>query len=219
MKRIGLLSIALAMALTVACNRNAPSNTTATTAANEPNAIGTAGEADRNTVSTGDKDFVKDVSTANMAEIELGQLAAQRAVSADVKQFAQMMVTDHTKAGADLKQAVSQWNIPMASALDEKHQDLKVKLSKLQGRQFDHEYMEAMVQGHQDVMDKLETRVDGHGALGRDKDTNPVPEKSDNHVTSSINTWAAATLPAVHHHLDQAKMIEEKIDRSRNTTH
>jgi putative membrane protein len=218
MKRIGLLSIALATAVTVACNGNARSDNAAANSANDPTAVGTAGEADRNTVSDADRNFVKDVSVANMAEIELGQLASQRGVSADVKQFGQMMVQDHTKAGTEFQQAVSQYNIPLPQALDETHQDLKMKLSKLQGLDFDKEYISAMVDGHEAVLDKLETRVDGHGVLGTDKDTNPVPEKSDNHVTMAINQWAAATLPTVRHHADTAKQIKQKLDHGRNST-
>jgi len=218
MKRMGLLSIALATAVTVACNGNARNDNAAANTTSETAAVGTAGEADRNTVTDGDRDFVKDVVVANMAEIELGEMAGQRAVTPDVKQFGQMMVKDHTMAGNELKQAIAQYNVPMPTAIDEKHQDLKMRLSKLKGLDFDKEYMAAMVDGHENVLDKLETRVDGHGALGRDKDTNPVAEKSDNHVTMSINQWAATTLPAVKHHLDTAKAAKDKLAGHRNST-
>ena len=220
MKRIALLSIAIAIAGTVACNSASRSDNTAARTANDPTAVGTSGAADRNnTVTDADRDFVKEVSTANMAEIELGRMASERAVSPDVKQFGQMMVTDHTKAGNELKQAVAPYNIPLAQALDQKHQDLQAKLSKLQGREFDREYINAMADGHQDVLDKLETRVDGHGLLGRDKDTTPVAEKSDNAATMAINQWAAASIPTVKHHLDTAKGIKDNKSSRRNSTH
>jgi putative membrane protein len=216
MKRTGLLTIALATALTVACNGNARNDgaSTNTAARDQPNAVGTAGEADRNAVTDSDRDFVKDVSIANMAEIELGQLAMQRGVTTDVKQFGQMMVTDHTKAFNELKQAVSAFSVPIPTALDDKHQELKTKLSKLQGREFDKEYISAMVDGHEAVLDKLETRVDGHGVLGRDKDTSPVPEKSENRLTMATNQWSATTLPGVRTHLEMAKQIKDRIGRN-----
>ncbi len=220
MTRIGLLSIALATAVTVACNGNARTDRNAANAPNDQTtAVGTAGEADRNAVTDSDKDFVRDVAVANMAEIELGQMASKQGLSADVKQFGQMMVTDHTKAGAEFKQAISAHSVPVPSALDEKHAELKARLAKLHGRDFDREYINAMIDGHQAVMDKLETRVDGHGALGLDKDKNPVAEKSDNHLTASINQWSAATLPAVNHHLETAKQIKDRMDSHKNSTH
>jgi len=48
-------------------------------------------------------DFLGDVSRGNMAEIALSQLAADRAQNESVKQFAQMMVTDHTAAATSFR--------------------------------------------------------------------------------------------------------------------
>jgi putative membrane protein len=47
-----------------------------------------------------------------MAEVELAKLARDHAASADVKQFAQMMIDDHTKAGDQLKQIATSNSIP-----------------------------------------------------------------------------------------------------------
>jgi hypothetical protein len=45
------------------------------------------------------------------------------------------------------------------------------------------------------------------------------PETSDNVPTEKVNTWAANTLPTVRHHLDEAKLIKDKLDNShRNDT-
>jgi putative membrane protein len=90
--------IALAASVTIAgCGRNDRRDN----AADRPGgAVGTAGQADK--VSRGDKDFVHDVALANMAEIELGKMAAERGTNARVKKFGQMMVDDHTPAGEQL---------------------------------------------------------------------------------------------------------------------
>ena len=81
--------------------------------------------------------FVEKASIANMAEIQLGQLAVERAQDPQVKQFAQTMIDDHTKAQEQLKTVASSQNIPVPSALDGKHQKLHDKLAKLQGAEFD----------------------------------------------------------------------------------
>ena len=100
MKRMGLLSIAFATVVAVGCNGNNHKDIAAT---GDPSAVGTAGEADRNKVSSGDKDFVRDLTIANMAEVELGKMANERSTNAEVKKFGQMMVDDHTPAGNKLK--------------------------------------------------------------------------------------------------------------------
>ncbi len=230
MKRFGLLSLALATAVTVACNGNARTDR----ASNDTNStIGTSGAAERNSgVSRGDENFVRDMLMDGNAEIELGKMAEQKATSPEVKRFAQMMVSDHTQAAAQLKQIAATYNIQPDSKLDDKHQDLMNKLSKLSGADFDREYMSAMVDNHQDAVDSLEKHVDiarnpnestsdrVKGTFGSNKDAKEragevSPEKADNHVEASENSWAAQTLPVVRKHLDEAKQIKDNLQHSR----
>jgi len=230
MKRIGFLSIALAAVVAVGCDTHRASTTNT---AGDPAAVGTAGEGDRNKVSSGDKDFVNDLAIANMAEVELGKMATERSTNAEVKKFGQMMVDDHTAAGDKLKAVASQHNIPVPTALDEKHIELRDKLAKLQGADFDREYSSAMADGHEAVLDKLGSRVDkadlakwktettervsGQKVTERVHATTILPEKSDNPVTMSINQWAADAYPTVQVHLDAAKALDGGLKRT-NTT-
>jgi len=101
---------------------------------------------------TGDvQQFVQQAAVAGMAEVQLGQLAQQRASNNQVKEFARMMVRDHTKANNELKQAAKGQNIQLPTQLDQKHQDLMQRLQQLRGADFDREYMSAMVDGHMEV--------------------------------------------------------------------
>src|SRR5215208_5984640 len=104
MRNAGFAAAALALTLTAGCNKD--NGSTANGTANGA-PVGTAGRAD-NGVSSGDRDFVRDVATMNTAEIELAKVAAARAGGTDVKQFAQKMVTDHNSAGEKLKTYASQ---------------------------------------------------------------------------------------------------------------
>jgi len=227
MKRYGFLSIALVAAITLGCNANDSRDANA----NNPSgsAVGTAGTNDRNAVSAGDRDFVRDVSVANMAEIELGRMASERGANAAVKKFGQMMVDEHTKAGDKLKPIASQHNIPLATELDDKHRDLRDKLAKLQSAEFDREYMDAMVDGHEDMLDKLGSRVDKasleeYRASVTDRVTGEqvkaevdakaiLPEKSDNAITMSINEWAAELYPVVQAHHVAAKALQDSLKK------
>ena len=43
-----------------------------------------------------------------------------------------------------------------------------------------------------------------------------IPEKSDDQVTSALNTWAAAVYPIAAGHLDSAKALQTAMKRSTN---
>lgn len=218
MKRMGILPVFCAAALVVACN-----STKAVDNRNEPAAVGTAGEVDRTAVHESERNFVSTMLSDGTAEVELGRMAAQRAVNPDVRRFGQMMADDHTKAGADLKQVATMYNIAVTPQDEAQHKELMDRLSTLRGLQFDKEYMKAMVDGHEHAVDSLEGRVDSTASLkdqitDRDKaDQQVVAEKDDNAVTASVNAWAAVALPVVRRHLDQAKSINDSLDRKGRT--
>lgn len=202
MKRIALLPIAFAAVLTFACNADNRSST------DDSGTVGTTGAA----VSAGDREFVEQSMAGGMAEIELGRLAMERSANTEVKQFADMLVKDHSKAGEELRQIAMRHSIPMPTAIDEEHQELKSKLSTLKGPEFDREYMNAMVEGHEDVVDRLQTRA-SEDRFGDDKGS-VRPEGSDNPVEADINQWAAGALPTVRHHLDEARRVHDGLGRN-----
>jgi putative membrane protein len=201
MRNIAVVPVVLAAALSFACNAENRNRTNETT-------VGTTGDA----VSAGDRDFVEDLTIAGKAEVEIGQMAMQRAASAEVKQFADMMVKDHAKAGEELKQVAMKHAIPLPAALDAPHEELKTKLSNLQGAEFDREYMSAMVDGHENVVDRLQTRA-SEDRIGDNKGE-VKPESSDNPIEADLNQWAAAALPTVRHHLDEAKRIHDGLGKA-----
>lgn len=223
MKRIGIPALVLVTAVAAGCQRNDRANSAVPGGGT---AVGTSGTTD---LSFADKDFLEDVAIANMAEIELGRMALQRAANADVKKYAQMMIDDHTAAGETFKRAIAKYNITLPTAIDDDHRDLKDKLAKQQGADFDRDYIAAMVDGHEDLLDKLGSRVDKE-KLGewrtkyedrlanrqteeRAEALRVMPERSDNPVTMSINQWAADTYPSVYSHLHAAKALDDKIKK------
>ena len=227
MRRMGVMAVLLAAVVAVGCDKSG------NRAANDSPAVGTAGRAD-NHVSAGDRDFVRDVATMNMAEIELSRTALQRSASADIKKFAQMMVDDHPGAGDRLKAFASQHQIEVPAQLDEQHLDLREKLAAKQALEFDKDYADAMVNGHQDFVDKLESRIDKDtlskfratrdSVVGAAKErteatveaTAVTAERSDNPVTMGINQWAAETYTVAYAHLEAAKALRDGV-RKRST--
>src|SRR6188768_2040810 len=203
MRKTAVCVAALAVALAAGCNR---SHTTSDSSAT----VGTAGRS-ANAMSSGDLDLVRDVARINTADLELGRLASDRG-GADVKQFAQMMVRDHTEAGAKLQQLAAQRAIDVPAELDSADRDLRDKLSAKQGLDFDREYSEAMVDAHQKLVDKLASRIDKdtlakskvdveHGPDTSVKATAVVAEKSDDPNTMAVNEFAAQLYPVANAHL------------------
>lgn len=213
MKSRSLLALVCAGVLMAGCNST---NRTSNTTANETGAAATAGSG----VSNSDTNFVNHMLSDGTAEVELAKLAQDHAANPEVKQFSEMMIQDHTKAADELKQVASNHSIPLDVKIDDKHQDLMDKLSKLRGADFDKQYMDAMVDDHEDVVGDLRSRVDENRSLAdRVTGKNPEspaatkPESSDNPVTMSVNQWAADALPVVERHLDRAKQIKDAVNQ------
>jgi len=95
-----------------------------------------------------DRAFVKKALEGGMAEVQLGQLAAEKGSSDDVKQFGQTMVTDHTKLGDQMKVVAQQLSVTAPAGMSKKDKELMAKLQSLSGSEFDNAYIVAMVKDH-----------------------------------------------------------------------
>jgi putative membrane protein len=226
MKRTGLLWVAVVtMIASGGCSKTEDTKAPASEQpAGRAAAVGTGG-AGGDVKSDGE--FVHDIAAKNMAEVELSRMALEKATSASIKSFAQMMIDDHGATGQKLKTAVSGQPIEWPAQLDEKQRETADELAKKQGADFDRDYVEAMIEGHQDVAAKLESRLDVQSladwkttAAGRTqskalpdpndamRDVQVRPAQSGNESTAKINQWAAETYPVVQKHLDTARALE-----------
>jgi putative membrane protein len=158
-------------------------------------AAGTSGR-DAGSLAMGERNFVQDQLHDGMKEIQLGQLASQRAQHADVKDFGSMMVQDHTKAGAELKQIASRANVDLeAEDSREDARDAVEKLSDLRGAEFDREYIDMMVKDHEEAAEALQ-------------------DQAQNADHPDVKQWAASTLPRIKHHLERAQQIQKQLQTS-----
>lgn len=107
--------------------------------------------------SMGDQAFVSESMQGNMAEIQMAQLAQQKSQSADVKQLAQKLESEHTQMN-------QKWFEPEAKALSvsepkgpsKKDKKQMEKLQALSGDQFDKAYITATLKDHQDDLKKYQ---------------------------------------------------------------
>jgi len=101
------------------------------------------------------------VVTANQVDIDAGQLAASRATNAEVRTFAQLMVTDHTgvnKAATELavKLKVTPQDNPTSQSLKSDGAKSLAHLKTLTGAAFDKAYVDREVTYHQQVIDAID---------------------------------------------------------------
>lgn len=96
-----------------------------------------------------DKAFIHEAAEGGLAEIQLGQLAAKKGSTDDVRQFGQRMVTDHQQLNDQLKPFAQSKGVSLPKKPGKKMQAEYVKLNALSGEAFDKEYVSMMVDDHQ----------------------------------------------------------------------
>jgi putative membrane protein len=138
------------------------------------------------TVPRGDAKFLQKAAADGMAEVQLAQLAREKAMREEVKQFAERMAADHGKANEEVKSIASSLNVQLPAGPDRKHEKALEKLKGLSGGDFDRAYMKHMVKDHR--ADLKEFR---HEAKA----------KNPNEVTQ----FAARTVPTLQEHLHMAE--------------
>lgn len=139
-----------------------------------------------------DEHFVATTSAGNLAEIEYGKLAEEKAGSREVKDFGRQMVTDHSKANQDLAMIAKKQGFKVASMMTKEHHDVHMKLQALQGAEFDRHYIMHMVDNHQKSVKLYQTQA----TSGTNRD---------------LKAFAAKTLPTVEKHLKMARSLSEKL--------
>jgi predicted outer membrane protein len=225
MRRNGLLAgVVVVLTVIGGCSKTETKKAVSEQPAGHEQPVGTIGTA-ANVKSDGD--FVQDMAMMNLAEIELSRLALGKTARPDIKSFAQRIIDDHGTAVNKLKSVVSAHPIEWPAQLDEKHRKTADELAKESDADFDRAYVKAMVDGHQDLAAKLESRLDlqsladwNAAAAGRTqshalpepkvalRDVEVRPAKSDSEITMKINQWAAETYPDAQKHLDMARTLK-----------
>jgi putative membrane protein len=141
------------------------------------------------TLSKSDQKAVMDMARANMAEIEAGKLAQSKSQNEQVKNFAQQMIDDHTKALTDVQQVAQAKGVTLPTDLDSKHKAMADKLSAMSGDAFDRAYMaQAGVSDHK----KVHSMLKQYQSRAKDPD---------------VKALAAKMLPTVDQHLNAAMQI------------
>jgi predicted outer membrane protein len=189
--------------------------------------------------------FLSKAMESNMAEVRLAEMAASKTQNEQVKDFAQLIIRDHTQAIDQMKklrdarmadsvsskgQADSKpmKNMPDVQLTPE-HQRAADRLASLSGMDFDREFMDMMVRDHRQAIRDFEEQSHAHGnvissnpqkSTGAGQATirnKPAVTDQNNYSHSELSRdldtaeFAAAMLPTLRQHLDQAEAIQRQL--------
>lgn len=120
-----------------------------------------------------DAHFYKSAAEGGMAEVEMGRMAEQKSSNPKVKDFAAMMVKDHSAANEELKSLAASKNVTLPSGPGAHADASKVKLEALSGVSFDKSYIAAQVQAHKSTVALLNKEI----SSGQDDDAKAFARK------------------------------------------
>lgn len=143
--------------------------------------------------SPADMEFVKDALQGSMAEVQTAQLVLQKSTNDQVKQFAQRMITDHTKLIDQMKPIAQQIGVKIPSGPDKKQKAMMAKLQALSGPDFDKAYVQDMVKDHKMDLSDFKSEI----ATGQ---------------SPAVKNAASQGEPVIQSHLDQIQGIAKNMN-------
>jgi putative membrane protein len=135
-----------------------------------------------------DHDFYTKAAAGGMQEVAMAKLAQQHASNASVKEFADMMVKDHTATNEKLKTLAATKGVPLPDALSTTQKASVDTLAMHSKADFDDAYIKSQIDAHEDTVALLQKEI----STGEDADA---------------RAFASNVLPTVQQHLAKIKEI------------
>jgi len=141
------------------------------------------------------------VVTANQVDIDAGKLAKMRSKNKEVKDFAQLMVTDHTGVNKSATELVTKLHVtPESNATSQSLQkggdENLAALKKLHGSAFDRAYVDHEVTYHQSVIDAVDSTL--------------IPSAKN----AELKALLVKVRPAFIAHLEHAKTLQASLTKN-----
>ena len=138
-----------------------------------------------------DADFAIKAAEGGLFEVQLGKIAASRAMNQEVKDFANKMVEDHGRANQELASLAKAKNIVLPTALGRDNQEDLREFNEKVAADFDEDYIERMIEDHERTIKIFER------ASSQSKD-------------DELKAFAVKQLPILKTHLEHARKIDDK---------
>lgn len=138
-----------------------------------------------------DQQFVDFAAQTDMVEANLGQLAENAASSQQVKDYGQMLATDHTKDYQQLSDVAKQQNLTVPNAIDSEHNKMMITpFQKLKGAAFDRHFEQEMITGHTKALATYK-------------------KEAADAQNAALKSYAEQAIPVLEKHLSDAKDLEK----------
>lgn len=148
-------------------------------------------EEKKTTLNSADERFVKNEVTAGKAVVKLAGLGAKKTERTDIRAFAEMLVTDHSKANEELTKLAETKGVELSAEADTKHEETYQKLENESGPNFDKAFLAEVVSGHKKCVSDFE-------------------KASQEAKDDDLKAWAEKMVPALKAHLEKAKELSTK---------
>ncbi len=136
--------------------------------------------------------FLVDAANGGMSEVQLSRIAVEKSTNAAVKDFANLMINDHTSANDQVMALAAKKNVTLPSDVSEDNRKAADELMKKTGKNFDKEYVDLMVKDHEKAVTLFE-------------------KASTNVNDAEIVAFANNILPKLKSHLESIKTIKKTI--------
>jgi putative membrane protein len=135
-----------------------------------------------------DETFASEASNGEMAELEMGKLALNKAYDKKVRLLARIIVDDDSVANQNLGNLTAERRILLLADLEKHEQDVLDDLKKRSGKGFDNAFINAMIKTYQ-------------------KDITLFEKTSNNLKDHELNQFALQTLPILKMHLLKCQQV------------
>jgi putative membrane protein len=135
-----------------------------------------------------DESFYQGFMERGIAEVDVAHLALDKSSNAQVKEFASMMITDHTVANNALKALATSRHARLPSSASAAQQTIQAKLTLVSGRLFDQLYIRDQIYAHQALLDLVNDEI----TSGKD---------------AKAKTFAREMLPTLETHLKLIRVL------------
>ena len=144
-----------------------------------------------------DQQFVNFAAQTDMVEANLGQLAQTATATQPIKDYGQMLVTDHTNDYNQLYATAHQANLNVPNAIDAEDNKTTIDpFQKLKGAAFDHRFVREMIAGHTKAIEVYK-------------------KEAADAQNPALKAYAEAALPVLQKHLADAKDLEKAKSRAK----
>ncbi|MEI6349919.1 MAG: DUF4142 domain-containing protein [Verrucomicrobiota bacterium] len=149
--------------------------------ANRPEAVG-----EKTNLTAGERNFLQSAAEINASEVQLGKIALQKSQDPKIRQIAEHLVSDHTKANQELQKLASDKGVSLTMQPNHREQRRLSRLESKSGSEFNKAFLRQNIIGHERAISLFEA----------------VSRRAQD---PDIKSWSGKMVPGLQDHLAMAR--------------